>query len=108
MGEGPVVFVSYSREDAAWRDKFEVMLKPVVRQRRLDVWSDERIVVGYEWGPQLQQAIARSRAAMLLISPDFPASDFHHGTGTPSADRARSFAGPGARAGVLVGGSRGA
>jgi hypothetical protein len=59
--DGPVVFVSCSREDVEWRRKFVGMIKPVVRQRRLDVWSDERIVVGYEWRPQLEQAIARSR-----------------------------------------------
>jgi hypothetical protein len=28
MGHSPVVFVSYSREDAGWRDRFTVMLKP--------------------------------------------------------------------------------
>jgi hypothetical protein len=61
-GDSPVVFVSYSREDAEWRRKFVEMLKPLVRERRLEVWSDDRNVIGYEWRPQLAQAIARSRA----------------------------------------------
>jgi len=75
-GGSPVVFVSYSREDEQWRRWFAEMLKPLVRERRLDVWSDERNVVGYEWRPQLVAAIARSRAALLLVTRTFLASDF--------------------------------
>ena len=75
-GSGPVVFVSYSREDGEWRRRFIEMLKPLVRERRLEVWSDDRVVVGYAWRPQLAKAISRSRVALLLISPAFLASDF--------------------------------
>ena len=74
--ECPVVFVSYSREDETWRRRFAEMLKPLVRERRLDVWSDDRLVTGYEWRPQLAAAIGRSKAALLLVSPSFLASDF--------------------------------
>ena len=52
------------------------MLKPLVRERRLDVWSDDRMVTGYEWRPQLTEVISRARAALLLVSPSFLASDF--------------------------------
>src|SRR6516162_7276793 len=75
-GSGPVVFVSYSREDGEWRRRFIEMLKPLVRERRLAVGSDDRVVVGYAWRPQLAKAISRSRVALLLISPAFLASDF--------------------------------
>ena len=70
------VFVSYSREDARWRDWFVGMLAPVARHERLEVWTDQREVVGYEWRPQLQDAIRRSRLALLLVSSTFLASDF--------------------------------
>jgi hypothetical protein len=73
---GTVVFVSYSREDADWQRKFVEMLKPVVRERRLEVWSDERNLVGDQWRPVLAEAIGRSRAALLLVSGAFLASDF--------------------------------
>lgn len=72
----PVVFVSYSRKDAKWRDKFLVMLTPDVREERLDLWTDQREVVGEEWRPQLDNAISRSIAALLLVSPAFLASEF--------------------------------
>ncbi|HEV3294612.1 MAG TPA: NB-ARC domain-containing protein, partial [Streptosporangiaceae bacterium] len=75
-GACPVVFVSYSREDEAWRGRFAEMLKPLVRERRLEVWSDDRLVTGYAWRPQLAEAIGRARTALLLVSPSFLASDF--------------------------------
>jgi NB-ARC domain/TIR domain len=70
-GDAPVVFVSYNREDAEWRRRFVEMLKPVVREQRLEVWSDERNVLGEQWRPQLAAAIERSRAALLLVSGPF-------------------------------------
>ena len=71
-----MVFVSYSREDEKWRGRFAEMLKPLVRERQLEVWSDDRLVTGYEWRPQLAEAISRARVALLLVSPSFLASDF--------------------------------
>ena len=73
---GFVVFVSYSHEDAEWRRRFAEMLSPLVRERRLEVWSDDRLLVGYRWRPELAEAISRSKAALLLVSPSFLASDF--------------------------------
>lgn len=75
-GERPLVFVSYSRQDADWRRRFEEMLAPVVRRRGIEVWSERRNEIGYEWRPQLEQAIARSQLALLLVSRPFLASEF--------------------------------
>jgi TIR domain/NB-ARC domain len=75
VGERPFVFVSYSRKDSVWRDRFLEMLAPML-ERELEVWSDQREVIGEQWRPQLEEAIARSRAALLLVSPDFLASPF--------------------------------
>ena len=74
----PVVFVSYCREDAEWRRRFEVMLKPEARDRGcgLQVWSDTSIGTAASGGRRLERAIARADAALLLVSPDFLASDF--------------------------------
>ena len=91
------MFVSYSREDAKWRRKFVVMLAPDVRERRLEVWSDDCNVVGKQWRPQLRDAIRRSRAALLLISPDYLASEFIMEQELPRADQARRHAGVRAR-----------
>ena len=75
-GSRQVVFVSYSREDADWLVRFQTMLKPLVRNRRLELWSDTLITTGRRWRPELEDAVARADAALLLVSPDFLASDF--------------------------------
>jgi hypothetical protein len=72
-----VVFVSYSRHDAEWRRRFEEMLAPVVRNRSVEVWIDERNEgVGCVWRAELADAIARSTIALLLVTPPFLASEF--------------------------------
>lgn len=69
-----LVFISYSRSDPEWRDRFQVMMTPLVE--KLEVWTDQREVIGEKWRPQLEQAIRRSRAALFLVSPEFLASKF--------------------------------
>ena len=73
---GLVVFVSYSREDAAWMERFAVMLEPERRAHGLEVWVDRRIETGREWRPEIEAAIARADVALLLVSPDFLGSAF--------------------------------
>src|SRR5829696_4199833 len=75
-GDGGLVFVSYSHADAAWVQRFQVLLKPLVRRKRLRLWVDTAIRTGDQWHPEIERAIARSRVALLLVSADFIASDF--------------------------------
>ena len=71
-----VAFVSYCRKDAEWLRRFEVMLKPEVRERGIEVWSDTLIGPTREWRSEIDEAIARADVALLLVTPDFLASDF--------------------------------
>lgn len=75
-GAGSAVFVSYSRTDVDWVKKFEVMLHPLVNSHGLKLWVDYRIAPGDRWKPEIESAIARTRWALLLVSPDFLASKF--------------------------------
>jgi tetratricopeptide (TPR) repeat protein len=75
-GSGRVVFVSYSREDAGWMERFVKMLEPERRGLGLEVWFDTAIVAGREWRADIEAAIARADVALLLVSSDFLASSF--------------------------------
>ena len=85
-----VVFVSYAREDEQWRRRFATMLTPLGK-RGVVVWSDERTAVGAVWRPELERAIARADAALVLVSPDLLASEFIMGEELPAL-RARGIA----------------
>ena len=71
-----LLFISYSHVDVAWAQRFRVLLKPVVRRKRLRLWDDSQIRVGDEWHPAIEEAIERSRVALVLVSADFLASDY--------------------------------
>ncbi|MBF0217155.1 MAG: tetratricopeptide repeat protein [Candidatus Omnitrophica bacterium] len=70
------VFVSYSHKDAAWLDKLREHFAPDIRNGRLDYWDDRRIETGDRWRIEIDEAVRHARVALLLISPNFLASDF--------------------------------
>ena len=75
-GKTPTIFVSYSHKDTRWRDRLQVHLKPLVRDRAIDLWDDTRIHTGQDWCKEIDTALSNAQAAILLISADFLASDF--------------------------------
>lgn len=70
------VFISYSHEDQRWLGELQVHLKPLKRDQDIDVWDDTRLQSGSKWRDEIRAAIDRARAAVLLITPHFMASDF--------------------------------
>jgi serine/threonine protein kinase len=70
------VFVSYSHTDEHWRKRFQDKLAPLERTQNLVLWSDERIKPGINWLQSIEEAIARSKAALILVSDAFLNSPF--------------------------------
>ena len=54
----------------------EVHLAILVRQKIITLWHDRRIYAGEVWEDQLDNNIYKSDIILLLISPDFIASDY--------------------------------
>jgi hypothetical protein len=77
------VFISYAHADnespnpkERWLDRFVEFLKPLVRQQDFTLCSDQEIKIGQNWHEVIQAHINDAKAAVLLISPAFLASDF--------------------------------
>lgn len=73
---GNKVFISYSRQDISYLERLLVHLSPLERQGVIEIWVDKRIDVGDQWEYEIEEGLKNSRAAILLVSADFLASDF--------------------------------
>lgn len=70
------IFISYSHKDEKFFNELLVYLKPWQDRGILDVWTDLRIQASQKWHEDIQQAVHSTAVAVLLISPDFMASDY--------------------------------
>ncbi|MEA2692776.1 MAG: hypothetical protein QOJ16_2163, partial [Acidobacteriota bacterium] len=79
----PTVFVSYSHRDEGWKDRLVQQLRVLEPEGVLEVWEDRRLAPGSDWFPEIEQAMRRAVAAVLLISADFLTSRFILGQEVP-------------------------
>ena len=76
MPEPVKVFYSYAHKDESLRDELAKHLSPLQRRGLLYAWRDRRIPHGSEWDPEIKQHLEAAQIILLLISPDFLASDY--------------------------------
>ncbi len=70
------IFISYSHQDSQWLEKFNIFLKPLVRSTQIFIWNDTHILPGQNWKDEIKNALDNAKIAILLVSPNFLASDF--------------------------------
>jgi predicted acylesterase/phospholipase RssA len=70
------LFISYSHADQEWLDVIKAPLEPYVELHGLRVWDDTQIPPGEDWRKTIADALAQTRVALLVVSPNFLKSQF--------------------------------
>jgi internalin A len=70
------IFIAYAREDATWLDKLKRHVQLELPGTQIETWDDSRIEPGDEWEKKIDQALARSRIGILLVSVHSLTSEF--------------------------------
>src|SRR6266567_2024682 len=73
------IFCCYAHEDEALLNQLKRHLIPLQRQGLIDIWYDRDISAGTEWEQEIKEHLNSAQIILLLVSPDFMASDYCYG-----------------------------
>ncbi len=83
-------FISYSHEDYRFFSELRTHLRAVERECSLHFWADNRIKAGYDWTVEIANAVNAADVCLLLVSPQFIASDYIYDKEIPAIQTRRS------------------
>src|SRR5215472_9700070 len=73
------VFYAYAPKDDTWVQELEKHLSLLQRQGIISTWHPRLIAAGADWQHVIDDHFHRASLILLLISPDFLASDYCYG-----------------------------
>lgn len=73
------IFFSYSHRDEDLRDRLDMHLALMKRQDLIESWHDRQIPLGGYIDDTIDQALEAADIVLLLVSPDFIASEYCYG-----------------------------
>lgn len=79
------IFICYAHKDKTLLDKLENHLEPLRRSGQIMPWYDREIQPGMNWKQEIDTHLNSADIILLLISPDFMASDYCYGKETVRA-----------------------
>jgi hypothetical protein len=84
-GQPVELFYSYAHQDENMREELEKSLSGLRRNKLIEEWHDRKIEAGADWARYLDDKLNKARIILLLVSPNFLASDFCYGREMPRA-----------------------
>jgi len=70
------LFYSYAHVDEEFRNRLETSLAMLLRDGMIGEWHDRRITPGTTWGDEISRHLEEADLIVLLVSPDFLASEY--------------------------------
>jgi TIR domain len=70
------IFCCYARKDHSLLNELRIHLIPLKRQGLITLWADTDIDAGIEWEREIEKHLETAQIILLLISPEFIASDY--------------------------------
>jgi len=70
------LFISYAHKDEALRERLDIELKNIQRSLPLEYWHDRNLLAGSLVHQEILKQLQQADIVLLLISPDFVASDY--------------------------------
>ena len=65
------VYISYDRKDESFFKELEKNLRPLVREKRVSLWSKDEINVGAIREQEMKTHLEKASIILLLLSPDY-------------------------------------
>jgi len=70
------IFYSYAHKDERLKKKLEIHLSLLKQEGLITGWYDREIRAGAEWASEIEAHLNSAHIILLLVSPDFMASDY--------------------------------
>ena len=73
------IFCCYAHADEQWRRQLDIHLNLMHRQELICTWYDRQVIPGADRAQAIDTHLNSASVILLLISPDFFASDYCYG-----------------------------